>query len=362
MTDSFIDRCKNIPNVDLGDELFGWAAPSNIALVKYWGKRDLQIPQNPSVSLTLKTCETKTAISFSQTNSETPCREFYFDGTRNDSFGKKALRLIEFFERDFPRLKDYDLKVFSENSFPHSSGIASSASSMASLSLTMMSLIKNIGHSIGQDEFTQKASHYARLGSGSACRSIFGGTVVWGESAGQNSNNEYAAEVDGVAEIFHSMRDSVLIVSAKEKPVSSTAGHALMEAHPFKEARYSNAKLNATKIIDLMRSGEINAWGDLVEREAMELHGLMMNGPESYILMKPNTLEVINRIRNFRREKGIPVFFTLDAGPNVHVLYPDEHHALVVSFIEKELVELCENGVWFDDQVGRGPYQLEGSL
>ena len=78
----------------------------------------MQIPQNPSVSLTLKTCETKTAISYSKRKSETSQNEFYFDGVRNDSFGKKALRLIKFFQEDFQILQQYDLKVFSENSFP----------------------------------------------------------------------------------------------------------------------------------------------------------------------------------------------------------------------------------------------------
>lgn len=95
-----------------------------------------------------------------------------------------------------------------------------------------------------------------------------------------------------------------------------------------------------------------------MKKEALTLHALMMASKPPYILMHPNTLEVINKIRTFRQENNVPVYFTLDAGPNVHILYPHNVKDMVTHFIEEELVYLCENGRVIHDNVGKGPRKI----
>ena len=362
MIDSFIKSSleKNVFGSEA--DFVAWSAPSNIALAKYWGKKGVQLPQNPSVSFTLSVCQTLSLICYQKKSGISPERIFYFDGKRNDQFGKKAFKLIEFFTADFKILDQLDICVFSANSFPHSSGIASSASAMASLSLCLMEMVnpEEIRQNNSYDsDFFERASHYARLGSGSACRSLFGDVVSWGQlPTVENSSDYFASKIKGIHPTFLSFRDSVLIISSDEKSVSSTVGHNLMNEHPFREVRYKNALKNCKDIIKYMQKGDLSNWGEVVEREALELHGLMMNGPQSFILMKPNTLEVINRVRQFRWQTNIPVYFTLDAGPNIHLLYPNEYLNTVQQFINDELINLLENNLWFDDYVGIGPQNL----
>lgn len=362
MTESFINKI-NLLN-ELSDRTFfykSWSAPSNIALAKYWGKKDNQIPQNPSVSFTLNTCRTNMTVICAPKKSADATRSFYFNNEKNNNFGKKAFKLVDIVASDYPILNQYDLQLITENTFPHSSGIASSASSMSALALCLCDLLTEMDSSVDlvKGEFFKLASHYARLGSGSACRSIYGGVVQWGSSDFTlGSSDRYAVQIENVHPIFCHFRDSVLIVSSDEKSVSSTAGHGQMDNHPFRDVRYMNATKNCKNIIDLMKGGNLWEWGELVEKEALELHGLMMNGPESFILLKPNTLNIIEKIRSFRRDNKIPVFFTLDAGPNVHVLYPDENKSVVEHFIKNSLIEYCENGIWFNDYVGIGPEKI----
>jgi len=363
MTESFINKVIELNEFSDRDFSYKcWSAPSNIALAKYWGKRAIQIPENPSVSFTLSTCRTNMAVILSPKKNDVCVRQFYFDGVKNNNFGKKSFNLIEIISKDYPVFNNYDLQVISENTFPHSSGIASSASSMSALSLCLIDILREIENSKKPEaDFYQLSSHYARLGSGSACRSIYGGVVQWGSSDFTDfSSDEYAVQIENIHPVFHDFRDSVLIVSSDKKAVSSTAGHEQMDSHPFRQVRYQNAAKNCKDLISLMRKGEVWPWGEIVEKEALELHGLMMNGPESFILLKPNTLNIIERVRTFRLDKNIPVFFTLDAGPNVHLLYPKEFKEVVEDFISKDLVEFCENEVWFNDFVGNGPQSFGG--
>ena len=160
----------------------GWEAPSNIALVKYWGKHGMQLPANPSISFTLSEAKTTTRLSFrkKKSPSEDLDFEFFFEGKRKLDFEPK---IRQFFDRALPYLpylSDYSWQIDSANSFPHSSGIASSASAMAALSLCLLSLEK-LGHpEMDRTYFNQKASFLARLGSGSAARSIEGPLMQWG--------------------------------------------------------------------------------------------------------------------------------------------------------------------------------------
>jgi diphosphomevalonate decarboxylase len=185
--------------------------------------------------------------------------------------------------------------------------------------------------------------------------------AVWGiHPAIQGSSNEFAVGVADYADpIFKTFHDDILIISAKEKSVSSTAGHHLMVGNPYAEARYNQAFQRTEYLMDAMKTGDLEAFGKIAEDEALTLHALMMCSDPSYILMEEGSLSVIRKIRQFRQETGIPIFFTLDAGPNVHVLYPDAYKDKASEFIDHELKPYCVSGRIIHDMCGVGPEKLD---
>lgn len=348
---------------------FEWSAPSNIALVKYWGKKEekgQQIPANPSVSFTLNNCKTITSLAFAKKqNQDTFSFDLLFEGKPKEDFKPK---IQQFFERVLvylPFLKDYHFIIDTQNTFPHSSGIASSASGMAALAMNLMSLEKalsrNVGTEMTADYFNQKASFLARLGSGSACRSVKGEVVVWGEHKNiKGSSDLFGVEFPNtIHENFKNFQDSILLVDKGEKQVSSSIGHNLMHKHPFAERRFEQAHENLDQLISVFESGNLEEFITIVESEALTLHSMMMTSIPYFILMKPHTLEIINRIWKFRNATKIPVCFTLDAGANVHVLYPESVKESVLQLIKSELVGFCQNGHYICDQIGVGAKQYQ---
>jgi diphosphomevalonate decarboxylase len=335
---------------------FEWSAPSNIALVKYWGKKENQIPANPSISFTLNNCKTITKLEVNK-KSETNVFSFdlLFEGKPKEDFKPKIQKFFERIEKYCPFLKEYHFKIDTQNTFPHSSGIASSASGMAALAMNIMSLEKAINPTISEDYFYSKASFLARLGSGSACRSIKGEVVVWGNHAEINGSSDlFGVEFSEIHSNFKNYQDTILLVDKGEKQVSSTVGHDLMHNHPYAERRFAQAHENLSQIKAILSSGNITEFIKIVESEALTLHAMMMTSMPYFILMKPNTLEIINKIWKFRNETQIPVCFTLDAGANVHVLYPENVKENVLQFIQDELVGYCQNGQYICDQIGTG--------
>ena len=334
-----------------------WQSPSNIAIVKYWGKRPgmKQIPQNPSVSFTLSKCSTETSVAY-----ETSDRfglHFRFDGKENPEFQTKIAEFLKRHIIAFPFLEEMNLCINSHNTFPHSSGIASSASSMSALVMCLLDIEREVNGGIELDR--KRASHLARLASGSACRSVFPKMALWGANeAFDGSSDDYAVSLeDQIHPVFKTYHDSILIVSDAKKAVSSRAGHALMDTNPYAEARYQQARQHTTALLDVLKAGDLETFCRITEAEAMQLHALMMCSDPSFILMKPNTLRIINTLYGFRQETDIPVCFTLDAGPNVHILYPDRDAELVERFIMDELERYCVEGKWIADRVGDGPHK-----
>jgi diphosphomevalonate decarboxylase len=340
---------------------FKWSAPSNIALVKYWGKKGQQIPANPSISFTLKNCKTITSLVVKKTEvNENFSFDLLFEGLPKEDFKPK---INSFFERIFeycPYLKNYHFEIDTQNTFPHSSGIASSASGMAALAMNIMSLEKLLNPAITDDYFYNKASFLARLGSGSACRSIKGKVVAWGKNETLiTASDFFGVSFDNIHNNFKNYQDTILLVDKGEKQVSSTVGHNLMIDHPYAEARFNQAHDNLAKITDILENGNIEEFVTLVESEALTLHAMMMTSLPYFILMKPNTLEIINKIWTFRKLTNIPVCFTLDAGANVHVLYPEENKEKVMQFIITELISFCQNGQYICDEIGNGAESLK---
>ena len=132
-----------------------------------------------------------------------------------------------------------------------------------------------------------------------------------------------------------------------------------MHNHPYSEKRFEQAHENLAKMKTILSSGDLEEFIKIVECEALTLHAMMMTSMPYFILMKPNTLEIINKLWNFRNEMQIPVCFTLDAGANVHVLYPENVKEKVLQFIQDELVVFCQKGHYICDEIGNGAKQLK---
>jgi diphosphomevalonate decarboxylase len=335
---------------------FEWSAPSNIALVKYWGKKENQIPANPSISFTLNNCKTITKLDVvKKLENNSFSFDLLFEGKPKEDFKPKIQKFFERIEQYCPFLKEYHFKIDTQNTFPHSSGIASSASGMAALAMNIMSLEKAINPTISNEYFYSKASFLARLGSGSACRSVKGEVVVWGNHTEINGSSDlFGVEFSEIHSNFKNYQDTILLVDKGEKQVSSTVGHDLMHNHLYAERRFAQAHENLSNIKAILSTGNIAEFIKIVESEALTLHAMMMTSMPYFILMKPNTLEIINKIWKFRNETQIPVCFTLDAGANVHVLYPENVSEKALQFIKDELVGYCQNGQYICDEIGNG--------
>jgi diphosphomevalonate decarboxylase len=359
-----LDRfvCKNYR--DLDDLLkFSWSSPSNIALVKYWGKNKDQTPKNSSISFTLSSCKTKTSIIFSKIEKKLDVVNFTisYDGKTQNDFRPKIEKYFASIIQYCPYLLYCNLEINTKNTFPHSSGIASSASGMSALSLCIMSLEKEITkEDFSANFFFLKASFLSRIGSGSACRSVYGGFNICGKHKDfEQSSDLFSLQLNqSISTEFENFQDTILLVDETQKDVSSSAGHSLMDNHPFSVDRYMIANKNTSALKIILEKGDLFAFCELVEKEAMMLHSLMMTSSPSYVLMKPETLEIIDEIKSFRNMNKVPVCFTLDAGANVHVLYPEKDSKSILDFINSKLSKYCFQGKFIKDHLGKGPEKI----
>ncbi len=340
-----------------------WRSPSNIALVKYWGKHGRQLPRNASLSLTLSAAHTETELHYrpkKEHNDRVPVNLF-LDGTPQPAFAERVQGFFEGITTIYPFLRQLDLSVYTSNSFPHSAGIASSASAMSALALCLCSLERKFFLALSDDQaFFRKASYLARLGSGSASRSLYPVAALWGyHTEVKGSSDEVAIPfADQLHPVFQSFRDTIVLVSKATKQVSSSAGHQLMEQNVFADVRYQQANQHLSRLLLASREGDLEIFGSIIESEALTLHALMMTSNPSYILMEPATLEMIQRVRAFRTEQQLPLYFTLDAGPNLHLLYPSEHMEAIGAFIQESLAPLG-TGQIIEDSVGQGPVEID---
>lgn len=373
----FILKDFSLENISNGS--ITWKTPSNIALVKYWGKQEPQMPENASISFTLDACFTLTTLEYKKLDTErsegshnkskvaersrSHDFEIYFEGHKKADFKPKILTFFKRIAQYVPFLKEFEFVIKSENSFPHSSGIASSASGMGALALCIMSLEKVLNPTMTIEYFNKKASFLARLGSGSACRSIEGPLIVWGN----HPEIEGSSDLFGVKfpykihDNFKNYQDTILLVDEGEKQVSSTVGHNLMHNHPFAKQRFQQANSNISKISKVLQSGDLTAFIAIVESEALSLHAMMMTSNLYFILMKPNTLKIINEIWDFRAQTNSNICFTLDAGANVHVLFPEKEKETVNNFIKSNLIQFCQENHYICDSIGEGATSIFNS-
>ena len=334
-------------NFNISNQVVLATCPSNIALIKYWGKYANQMPANPSISYTLNHCNTQTSMEFLE--NEPFSVQTFLAGNEELKFAEKIEKYFKNIEQYLPWILKGKYIINTENTFPHSSGIASSASGFGAIASCLMSLDEIFSTDNYQPStINQKASFLARLGSGSACRSLYNGLVVWGKTDEvEGSSDLYAVKYPDseIHPIFKNFNDWVLLIHEGQKTVSSTVGHGLMNTNPYAERRFQEARENFVPLKQILKTGDLQGFIKLVEHEALTLHAMMMMSEPAFILMKTGTLEVINKLWKFREETGNPLFFTLDAGANVHLLFPEnESTEAIKKFIETELLEHTQKG------------------
>ncbi|OBS13265.1 diphosphomevalonate decarboxylase [Elizabethkingia miricola] len=340
-------------NFNISSQTVAESCPSNIALIKYWGKYENQIPANPSISYTLNHCRTNTTMEFSE--GENFSVQTFLAGNEELKFAEKIEKYFKNIEQYLPWILKGKYVIRTENTFPHSSGIASSASGFGAIAKCLMQLDAIFLGNTSEEESLKKASFLARLGSGSACRSLYNGLVVWGNTREvEGSSDLYAVQYpnDEIHPVFKNFNDWVLLIHEGEKSVSSTVGHGLMKTNPYAERRFQEAHENFAKLKNILKTGDLEGFIKLTEHEALTLHAMMMMSDPAFILMKTGTLEVINKIWDFRRITGLPLFFTLDAGANVHLLFPNDIESDKIKiFIQQELLPFTQKGGVVKDEM-----------
>ena len=200
-------------------------------------------------------------------------------------------------------------------------------------------------------ELERKISSLARLGSGSAARSVYGGWVSWGQAS-----QEWASPLKSNL----LLRDAIAVVSSEEKAISSSRGHQLMQEHLFKDVRLQQARQNFQQAYEFIAKDDFAGLGQVIEDEALMLHALMMTSNPNYILLQPNSLAIINKVRGLREKENRQIYFTIDAGPNIHLLYELKNAQELDAWVTREIAPLCENEKIIFDQTGsRGIVQDE---
>lgn len=356
----FFSIRSNLSSVQKKQGSVTWRCPSNLALVKYWGKYEEQLPCNPSISLTLSNAYTETKMDYKICDQSS--LDFFFEGRSEPVFIQNISEFMDKLDNYFPFLAQLKLEIHSLNSFPHYTGISFSASVMGALALCLCSIEEDItGHKSEKDVFYRKAAFIARLGSGSATRSVYGGAVLWGKLLKiHGSSDLYGVQLESTS-FLDSLNDTILIVSTEKQKIFKSIDHEIMHNHSYSTIRFEQAKQHSIQMLDIIRNQDYFAFCQLVEEEALTLHALMMSASPSYLLLFPGTINIISKVRAFREKSEIPICFTLDAGPNVHLLYPNKYKSVIKQFIKDELLSYCEDEKWLDDCVGKGPVLIERS-
>ncbi|WP_238785619.1 diphosphomevalonate/mevalonate 3,5-bisphosphate decarboxylase family protein [Blattabacterium cuenoti] len=319
---------------------------SNIALIKYWGKKKNleQIPSNSSISYMLANLYTRTRLIYEiNKKNDNPSIEFYFHRKKNNFF---YLKIKNFFRKILiycSYLKNFNFIIETYSNFPHSSGIGSSASSMSSIALCIMEIERRISF-LTTNFFLKKSSFLSRLGSGSACRSIYPGLSIWGvHKSIKESNDLYSIPYPYmVHKIFKKIENTILVIDEKPKSISSSKGHELMNKHPYAKNRFKHANYNMDRLISILKLGDIQEFGKIIEQESLDLHAMIMTSNPYYLWIKPNTINVIQSIWDFRIQTKKNIYFTLDAGANIHLLYPFIDKKIIFKWIKDNLSFYCK--------------------
>jgi diphosphomevalonate decarboxylase len=295
----------------------------NIAFIKYWGNRDntLRIPSNGSISMNLDGLYTRTTVSFQPS---LPFDELIINGHEVTGPGLDRVSSILDIIRGMADIQER-AEIMTENNFPSGAGIASSAAAFAALALAG-------SKAVGMDLSEKDLSRLARRGSGSAARSVPGGFVEW--QAGASDEDSFAFSI---AEPGHwDLVDCIAIVSAAHKKTSSTEGHGIADTSPLQAARVADAPRRLEICRRAILERDFNALASIVELDSDIMHAVMMTSTPALHYWKPASLEVMNCVRQWRTE-GLLVCYTVDAGPNVHVICLEKEGGTKAPLIEQKL-------------------------
>ncbi|MBI2029273.1 diphosphomevalonate decarboxylase [Candidatus Gottesmanbacteria bacterium] len=296
-------------------------APSNIAFIKYWGKKDeiLRLPQNGSISMNLSNLLTKTTVEF---NDKLTKDKVLFNGKEDNQV---LLRVSGHLDRVRELAKKTTrAKVAIENNFPVATGLSASASVFASLSLAAT---KSIGLSLSEKEL----SILARQGSGSACRSIPDGIVEWLD--GDTSSTSYSVSLYPPS--YWEIYDVVVVVSKNKKEVGSTEGQKLVDTSPFFQTRLLGMKKKIEECKQALKIKDFTRLGVLSEAEALEMHAVMLTSHPSLIYWTAESLTVMKFVKRLRTD-GLEAYFTINTGQDVHILVEKKN----LNKLTKKLKEL----------------------
>jgi len=293
----------------------------NIAFIKYWGDADpeLRIPTNGSISMNLGSLHSRTTVEFDPGLKQDALT---IDGhSPGDLAFQRVTRFMDHV-RNLAEIKTY-AHITSENNFPMGSGIASSASGFAALSLAASTAA---GLELEQIEL----SRLARRGSGSACRSIPAGFVEW--YPGQDDVSSYAESIAGAD--YWNLQDCIAIVSREHKETGSLAGHSLAGSSILQEARVEDAPRRLSLCRQAILERDFQSFAEIVELDSNLMHAVMMTSQPRLVYWQPATLAVMQSVVELH-SSGIPACFTIDAGPNVHVITTGEHSPTVTNELER---------------------------
>jgi diphosphomevalonate decarboxylase len=295
-------------------QIFAVAHP-NIAFIKYWGNCDpeARIPANGSISMNLAGLTTQTSVTFDPT---LPVDQLTLN--KEPVSGATLARVVDFLEavRRMAGIQAH-ARVISENNFPMGAGIASSASAFAALSLAA-------SRAAGLELSERQLSQLARTGSGSACRSVPAGFVEWRVDA---CDLESAAE--SIAPPDHwDLVDCIAVISQVHKPTSSTEGHLLAYTSPLQVARVDDASRRLDICRQAILDRDFESLAEVVELDSNLMHAVIMTSQPPIIYWQPATIAVMQAVRVWRQQ-GLPVCYTIDAGPNVHVITPASYSETV---------------------------------
>lgn len=280
-------------------------AHPNIAFIKYWGNahEELRLPANPSLSMNLAGLQTVTTVTFSD------------DFAADDLIVNDQRMIGPSLERvttvlNLIRMQaglHMPAQVESANNFPAGAGIASSASAFAALAVAGAA-------AAGLDLDEAGLSRLARRGSGSASRSVPGGFCQWLPGADESSVATSIAPPD-----YWDLRDVIVIVSQTHKAVGSSGGHRLAPTSSLQSARLAGVEARLATCREALLARNLATMGRVIEEDAIIMHAVMMSSQPPLYYWEPATMDIIHATLQWRDE-GIPVYFTIDAGPNVHLI------------------------------------------
>lgn len=318
-------------------------AHSNIAFIKYWGKKDedLRLPSNGSVSMNLSNLYTTTTVEFNETLSADDIT------INNEKDAKKIAKVIMHLDRIRARAKTtMKAKVVSVNNFPTGVGLSSSATGFAALTTAATS-------ALGIEMTEKEMTILARLGSGSACRSIPIGYVEW--KTGDTSDQSYAVSLYPPS--YWDLVDIVALTSTKEKYVATTTGQKTAQTSPFFGQRMMHIEKKIEDCKRYLEEKDFPAFGKLMEEDALEMHAIMLTSRPPLLYWLPETVLIMKKVLTWRKE-GIEAYFTINTGQNVHIIC----HAKDAQKIEGRLREIpCVIDV-ITNTSSRGSYEIEDHL